>query len=166
VKRVVLLAAIGLVGCAGRGADPAGPVAHPMPTPPDWTRDAASSRGRVVGVGVEGAAFEAPSRIQRDLADAGACDSARRALRARAEALPAGSVPGTSRELGAALGRASFPGCRIDLRECRQGPGDRRWCWSRAVLDSSDLLPVLARHCGTVSEAARDSLARAILGVR
>jgi hypothetical protein len=152
------------MGCAARTQAPL--VAVPPPAAPTWTF-AKAPAGRIWGVGSDHSRGEAPLRLQRDLADAAACDAVRGNLRAHADMRssgpgPRGPLPKT---LGAALGRATYPGCRIVMRECRVEPDGRRWCWSRAELDSSDVLPVLERQFPEMSPAARDSLVRTLLAV-
>lgn len=152
---------LGLVGCVARTTAPQRLVA-PSPVAPTWTLAQAPS-GFLWGLGSDSSLEDTPLRLQRDLADAAACDALRGNLQKHVQTRPAGPRGALPKGLAAALGRATYPGCRIVLRDCRPGPDGRRWCWSRAELDSSDLLPVLERQLPEMSPSARDSLARFLL---
>jgi hypothetical protein len=131
---------------------------------PEWTLEAAPV-GLIWGLGVDSFQSGTPPRLQRDLGDATAYEAARRNLKARAETLSVGFIRRFPKNLGGTLGRATYPGCRIVLRECRVGSQGRQWCWSRAQLDSTDLLPVLEREFPGVASPDRDSLIHSLLTV-
>lgn len=164
MTRTLWLVLLGMIGCAVQTPAPALPPAHVLPTAPEWTREAAPA-GLVWGVGMDGSQKGIPARLQRDLADAAAYDAVRRSLQSRYGTLPAEATKGFPKTLGGTLGRASYPGCRIVFRECREGSQGRQWCWARAQLDSTDLLPVLEREFGGVAFPARESLVRTLLNL-
>jgi hypothetical protein len=153
-----------MIGCALQTPAPARTPAPVAPTAPAWTSEAPPA-GLVWGLGVDSFQNGIPARLQRDLGDVAAYEAVRRDLRSRVEALPVGVTKEFPKTLGATLGRASYPGCRIVVRECRDGSQGRQWCWARAQLDATDLLPVLEREFGGGGASVRDSLVRTLLNL-
>lgn len=154
MTRLLLAASLllGLVACAGTAAE-AGSAPR-APNAPAWTRSPPFPR-TVVGIGIADQPSGAPDRILRDLADADACERARASFAQRAAAelrrskdAPQDSLEARARRLRASILRTSFHGCRIDRRECVEGKASRLWCWSRAVLDTSETMPALVRELG------------------
>lgn len=164
MTRTLWLVLLGMIGCAVQTPAPARSLAQVAPRAPEWILEPAPP-GLIWGIGVDSFPSGTPPRLQRDLGDASAYDAVRRSLRSRSETLPAVVANGFPKNLGSTFGRATYPGCRIVLRECRDGSQGRQWCWVRAQLDSTDLLPVLEREFGGVALSRRDSLVRTLLNL-